>query len=394
MNLVTEPPMLFDTTPVDQALDTILSFQYPNIDITPLVLSQSIPKRLRRKEGLDALLLDIEKTIIAVQNLEAKIVTIRNGLRGRAATVANACAAISAMPAEILQDIFRYTLWNGDLSLQPASLKSIRLSHVSSQWRAVSLRMPELWDSVTLPSEDFHGSDGMLVEFGRRSAQRALTVHINKPARRCAPIQLESGSEYAVSSLTYRSDSPAELCRFSAQNLDSLVLHYSVNRQIGVMFPLHNSFFGLKKLTLHGMPVTNLTGDIMERLEEINVSSLSLHDLTESLASIDAPLLQNLRIADIYMGPEGPERANTLLGGIVERLLGLSIVHLELELDDWMAWGFIFPMLERWRNSSITSLSIILLPELMEQNEYDGLDDVWAGFVRLLLTIDLLGTLT
>lgn len=379
--------MLFDTGPADQALDAILSFQYPDVDITPLLLSRDVPTRLARKEQLGALLSDIEDALHAVHSLETKIATIRQGLTSRASVVANACAPASVLPVEILQHIMRHALFGGYSSLQQRSQTSVRISQVSSQWRAISLGMPELWDAVHIPSGNSYGSAALLAEFAGRSGKNPLKVFVRKPSTQT---RVKVDAEYAISCLTYIGDTPADLSIFSTQNVDALVLSSTVDCMAddAVHFPLRASFLGLKRLKIHGMPVSNSSGGIMSRLQEVNVSSMSVTHLAQSLESIDAPLLEDLSIFNIEV-PSEREDLDALLDNVIDYVVEASVARLELYLDDPMAFSFVFPVLEQWCNRSITTLSITLMPCGLEEEylEYEDLDDAWAGFVSTLLLL-------
>lgn len=175
--------MLIDLGSLTVALDQVESFKYPAINLCPLLLVKGTDARHVRKQELDAVRHDLEESVAVVLQLADRLSAVRRGLEIRAASLANACAPVTALPTELLSEIFKLVAYSPDPRMRSStcsyagtemsSQSRIDLSHVCSEWRGIMLGIPELWTLIQLPS---HDPPTMLDEFVRRS--RSLSVDI------------------------------------------------------------------------------------------------------------------------------------------------------------------------------------------------------------------------
>lgn len=257
--------MLFDTSSVELALESLLAFKYPGVDISPLLMTPLPLNRVTRAEGLATLLRDFERTIVAV-----------------------ACSSSGShgVPTELLQEIFRAVIVNND-----SSQARIALSHVSSRWRSVSLALPELWTEI---HHSISYRTDMFAEFMPRSGSLDLLIsvdtsipHANIPTTR-------------VSSVTFRGYSTEEaltalIPTFPVLNLKHMSLRQDDNLgRLPVCWQMAN----LRSLRLCGVALTNGSTRI-HCLEEIHISNINFTSLALTISEVGAQALSEIELSNI-----------------------------------------------------------------------------------------------
>lgn len=157
---------VFDVKRVEQALDALLAYKYPVIDLCPTIRIAH-GARSSRVDALRAMAQDLEETRADFAALERKIEKLVLGVEQRRAACITALAPVSGLPTELLVEIFNIVAKD-----DRTSRARITLSHVSSVWRNVALGAKELWTIIQVPSH----SPEMVHEFARRSGSFFLEL--------------------------------------------------------------------------------------------------------------------------------------------------------------------------------------------------------------------------
>lgn len=130
--------VLFNVTPVEQALDSLLAYTYPVIDLSPTIRIPNATSRASRIGEMTAMLRVIDETHDAVTRSETRIVQLVFSLRQRRAAVITAAAPVTGLPTELVRKIFLHVAES-----DKSSKARIVLSHVSSSWRSISLGLSD-----------------------------------------------------------------------------------------------------------------------------------------------------------------------------------------------------------------------------------------------------------
>lgn len=123
-----------------------------------------------------------------IKDLESahdEMARVLKNLKVTTARIQNSRAPVSRLPADVLSLIFEEChqsnpQWTGVLCLLGQLPIEVRLSHVSSQWRAVALATPSLWSSIRFP---FEQRDDSLVKYLERSRSGLLDVYLGPWAK-------------------------------------------------------------------------------------------------------------------------------------------------------------------------------------------------------------------
>lgn len=183
--------VLFDVSPVERALSPLIAHVYPSIDLAPTIRSTNSAKRARRFHELSALIEDFNATIADVARLEGSVAHLIQELRQRRAAAETALAPVTGLPNEILEDIFLIIA-----SDDTATTAQITISHVSSHWRAVSLGMKQLWNTIYHP--------GMLHACAERSRGLRLRFTPSSNARWPNDLEITPAEASRLSTLMFR----------------------------------------------------------------------------------------------------------------------------------------------------------------------------------------------
>lgn len=278
--------MFFDTSSVDSALQSLLAFRYPDADTSPVLITPNPRDRVKRTEELAALLRDYERTIVAVAHLEVKIWALGRQLRSRASTIANAFTPVSALPTEILQDIFRMAVVDDD-----TPRARIVLSHVCSRWRSVSLAVPELWTEV---QHRLSYRNDMAAEFLARSGSLGLRISLdtsipssNIPSSRLSSVTLCGRlTEEAFRAVIPPSPVP---------NLEHMSLRQDYT--LGNL-PVCWQMTNLRVLQLYGVSLS-YEGVGLPHLEEVEISNMSFSSLYQTVFRLSAQALSRIELSHI-----------------------------------------------------------------------------------------------
>ena len=285
--------MLFDVTPVADALKPFSDFNHYGIDITPLLLMSHPGNRNARADALKSMLREIEETLGAVIGLFEAVAAIRDKLQNFTAAVANALSPALALPAEILAFIFKLFAEDADPTISP-----IAISHVCSRWRAVSLSLPSLWTRPMLPQKH----KGIAEEFSRRSSP--LPLHLSMRPLKWRPIEIEFSEEYAhrIQSLHLS----AELSEDSLQSFSRctpLLQLQDVSLDNEARYEhVHSALKTVRSLRLYGYPCTESSEFVtMEHLTELGIGKVDIYTVHHTLTRICAPALERVVFEDILL---------------------------------------------------------------------------------------------
>lgn len=162
--------MILDFLPVHRALNQLLATPCPPFDITPVLLTRDHRERDQRVESLRKSINDVAITLRDLNALEAKVSELRRVMELRQAGLQQALGSCSALPTEILREIFLFVS-----AMDRTSSMSIAISHVSSRWRQICLDMPSLWTNIQLGHSRLADMD-MLDTFSRRSRRLKIDI--------------------------------------------------------------------------------------------------------------------------------------------------------------------------------------------------------------------------
>lgn len=283
--------MFFDTSTVDSALQSLLAFRYPDADTFPVLATPRTRDRVKRTEELASLLREFERTIVAVAHLEVKVWALGRELRNRASTIATALAPVTALPTELLRDIFRMVVVDDD-----SSQSRIALSHVSSRWRSVSLALPELWTELQHRASY---RDKMTTEFMARS--RSLTLGISLDTS--IPSATIPGSR--LSSVTIRGRVTHEAFHALVPPTPVPNLRYMSlcqNNNPG-NFPVSWQMANLRKLVLCGVELTP-GSESVHHLTELHISNVDFNAFYRTISAIGAQALSHIELSNITGGSD------------------------------------------------------------------------------------------
>lgn len=297
--------LLFDVTQVESALEALRSYTYPCIEITPTILISKASSRAYCVAEYSKLLDDIDETHSALVRLEAQLKDVDVRLQQRRGAVSTALAPVTGLPTELLHEIFSQVA-----ASDRSSKARIRLSHVSSTWRAASLGLKELWTVIEVPE----GSTDMVHEFAARSGDLRLELYRLPGTEWPEDLELTSNEAsriLAMSSAPF--DGAGAVFRQSlvkqstAMHLDTLIVSGPDQFIIGGMASA-KTLRVCKSTVHHNGPIR------MERLLELFADSILVTDVSGLTGSLQAPLLQHLTFTRIWISmeplrfpPEGEE---------------------------------------------------------------------------------------
>lgn len=374
---------LFDVTPVERALDHLLAYAYPRVDITPTILISSPTLRAERADEYAKLLNDVDETNNGIARLESQLAEIKLRLRQRRATVATALVPVTGLPTEMLREVFLLVAEN-----TRSSKARITLSHVSSTWRAVSLGLKELWTVIHVP--ECHPD--IVHEFASRSG--ALRLELYRLPYNDWPADLELTSDEA-SRLTIMSSATSDWRSDDTVFKRSLMQHSPlIQLDTLIMSGPNQAIFG-GMASAESLRVSDSTFHDnhpirMERLVELSVGGVLSAAVSGVMGSLEAPLLRHLAFSRIWIsmdshrfpaqGEEWDHIAELNARGITEEEDdGFGTFKGELVTDltspfrheeiasqiaslvvDVCHCGFIIPIFVGWRMSNLMSLTLVL----------------------------------
>lgn len=191
---------------------------------------------------------------------------------------------VHGLPTELLLHIFRMAVW-----LANSSNAGVRISHVCSRWRGISLNCKELWTLINVPSRK---AMRFISELRRRSGDLPLSLRADITGAIEAIIQARTPkrkSNYLMNTLGWNSSDPS-----LNGGLDKVSLFQRFN-DAGAPIAFHPLFANVRRLELDGL--TEYGGFCrMSRLVELEVSNmLTLGEPTFPWA----PHLERLHIRNI-----------------------------------------------------------------------------------------------
>lgn len=141
---------------VSSALDKLQEFLlHPNIDCTPIILTQPPLHRDARRAAIEQSLSVLDEQWTNMVALWQKLAQTRKQLKRRQAMCRSALSPISAMPSEILRQIFAYLFPYLPSPTDDETRRS--LMHVCGEWRSIAESQKAVWSSSYLhcaPSSD------------------------------------------------------------------------------------------------------------------------------------------------------------------------------------------------------------------------------------------------
>ncbi|KAF8311815.1 hypothetical protein DL93DRAFT_2156962 [Clavulina sp. PMI_390] len=132
-----------------------MSITYPRlymiylVDLTPILLARTPEARRTQVRELDVALADINQSKALLNSLRTTISAIEAKLDSLRDRVASPLSVLSAVPDEILAEIFVHAA-ESCKSPRASTMQALTLSHVSGRWKDVSLRTARLWSVVAI----------------------------------------------------------------------------------------------------------------------------------------------------------------------------------------------------------------------------------------------------
>lgn len=290
---------LFDITLADQALSSLLSVQCPSVDITPLFLATSPTERQRRAVRLNSVLVDVIESISLVSLLEGKVLSLLRKLEAWRAEVTQPLAPISALPVELLRPIFEMAVEEGGWR------SSVRLSHVCSRWRAVSVNHGQLWSEL-----DIHQSSQSRIMslFAHRSANTRLHLSLREPHPGAAfldIIDVDAAEARQIRALTFETHEAYyafQIDQNTQATMDLESVEFNFNIGAG---PVRATDYlaTTRRLRFRNATVTANPISTFARLTDLTIRYTEEDAMIDMLKIIQAPALQSLKICEIEPTP-------------------------------------------------------------------------------------------
>lgn len=140
MDLLPEDPFVA----VDAALDNLERFlDASNFDKLPILLTQPPSRRIERIASIKAMCARFDSYQNKLDALASRHTQLRTRVARRRAMCASSLAPISAMPSELLLDVFARVSTH-DMNV------GARLIQVCSEWRDIAEGQKDLWSSITV----------------------------------------------------------------------------------------------------------------------------------------------------------------------------------------------------------------------------------------------------
>lgn len=285
--------VLFDVTPVERALDHLLAYRYP-CDMVPTIRISNPTSRAQRADEYAKLLSDVDETRSAIARLEAQLTDVNSRLQQCRALVATALVPVTGLPTEVLREIFMLVAEN-----DRTSKARIRLSHVSSAWRAVSLGLRELWTVIQVPR---HSPD-IVHEFAARSGDLRLELYRLPGNDWPADLELtpaESSRLSAMSSASHKLLGIETIFKRSLIQLSPLI---RIDALV-VSGPDPYIFGGME--SAKSLQVSDTTFDHfhpfrMERLMKLFIDNITDDSLSDLMDALHALTLRHLTLSRVWV---------------------------------------------------------------------------------------------
>lgn len=352
------PPLIDTAKAVDSINELVVDLaSLELVDFSPFSLLKELNylgRRNTRNMLIADALKDIEETFPLITHLETRLAELRRILQQRATSVRNLFAI--SLPTELLVEIFSIVA-----DTDPSPRAGLRVSHVSSQWRAVALALPKLWTTLKFKSSYVHDSD-MLDEFVRRSGRLEISLssgHGELPTTRkalprgFARNRIRSISLCGDISLTaFRA-----LTRYGCSSLREVSL--SVPARAAPIsetpsFEWCKECNDIEVLHLHGVKLIapgaqeqdsdpDWFDDWTPRLQELFIRGVDCRSVWATLGEIPWSTIERVSLSEVVWCQD--EKRSDVCEGIVTSLSGLDLEHLEL---DRCEGGFVVTLLGDW----------------------------------------------
>ncbi|KAF8287017.1 hypothetical protein DL93DRAFT_2234580 [Clavulina sp. PMI_390] len=136
--------------PASAPLNDILeSISYPSVDLTPLLLTTTPEARHIRARELNAVIANLDESKALLASLRSTISSAQAKLNAFRARVTRTFIPISAIPDEILGEIFALGI-ESSVVPRASTLLALSVSQVSGHWREVTLDAGRLWREVAI----------------------------------------------------------------------------------------------------------------------------------------------------------------------------------------------------------------------------------------------------
>ncbi|KAF8318729.1 hypothetical protein DL93DRAFT_340815 [Clavulina sp. PMI_390] len=190
------------------AVDNLVAFRWPTIDEMPLLRFHNRLERNQAEQENNLALSEIADALSVVSNAKAKITALYDVLHHRQALLQQRSAPISALPNELLGDIFCLVSKHSQSSSSPWNLPrrgwvtSLWLSHVCQQWRSVAQANSPLWANLNVQTRRQGNLIPLFAQYSRLSRLRLLISGISARREDTGPmISLISAQARQISDL-------------------------------------------------------------------------------------------------------------------------------------------------------------------------------------------------
>lgn len=373
--------VLFDVTPIQQTLDSLLEYSYPAIDITPIILTPNHPPRNAQKEALSDMLQDVTETHAAVLLVQESLTRLETSVRLREAALKAALAPVSGLPTEVLRDIFiRVFDIEKFLNTSGVHKSHIHLSAVCSRWRAIALSIHYFWKHIHVRNR----TPELFEHFARRSGSLPLNVVLNHLTR--GPLVISESAASRINTL--------ELCRFQHEDImttlenvaSSLRLQrlsltsthgledYMENQSVeGPLFTLNRGLTSAKNLYLTNSTLSNPLKLRMKRLRNLHIRCVDNSDVSDILHALSNSSVKSIVLDNIAAEDDMPGIvAVTEAFGLEKKITSLDVMYCSGKVLSWIC--------AEWRMKALTSFTLTQPNVFQDETaEYEAL---LYGFVR------------